>query len=153
MRTNFPGGLPLGREDLRDYLSRVLDEKPATPRAKKGRPSNVSRDYWIVLVLARLAAMYGVPLTRSRRRANDVRPHRRLSACATVAQTLGELGIKLDEAGVEAIWSKRRPKLSPREIDEREELPRSIELNRRTQKRIDARLKDFESARLLKGIE
>jgi hypothetical protein len=154
----FPVGFSLGCEDapltdgepsqdeaehppqlnLRDYLLRLLDEKPA--RAKEGRPANVARDFWIVQVLARLVVMYGVPLTRSRRRA--VRP-RRLSACAIVAQALGEVGIKLDEAGVEAVWSKRRPypQLSASEIDKHSSLPRTIELDQRDRKIIDAAIK------------
>jgi hypothetical protein len=114
-----------GAENIREDLLRALSEKSATSRAKKGRPSNVDRNFWIVRMLARLVVKYGVPLTRSRRRTDDARPRRRWSACAIVAQTLGELGIKLDEAGVEAIWSKRRPPRSPREInDERGGLPR-----------------------------
>jgi hypothetical protein len=138
----------LFEDEVRDLLLRRLDEKPAAPRRKKGRPSNNNLDYWIVLVLARLVAKYNVPLTRSRRRA--VRP-RGLSACAIVAQTLGELGIKLNEAGVEAVWSRRRPQRSASEIDEHSGLPRTIEMNPRDQEMIDAALKadrlDIESAR------
>jgi hypothetical protein len=151
MLIEFPVGfVPSGGiEQLREYLLQLLSEKRVAPDGKKGRPSNDSRNYWIVQVLARLVAMYNVLLTRSRRRADD----RRLSACAIVAQALGELGIKLAEAGVEAVWLKRRPQQSPREIDERSPLPRTIELDQRTQKMIDARLKadarlrDIESAR------
>jgi hypothetical protein len=131
------------RDYLRDYLLRLLDEKPAAPRARKGRPSNVDRDYWIVKVLARLVAMYNVPLTRSRRPA--VRPRPGLSACAIVAQALGGLGIKLNEAGVEAVWSKRRPQLTPREIDSDSPL-----LSEPDREMIEARVKalmDTESAR------
>jgi hypothetical protein len=143
----------LFKDKVRDLLLRLLDEKPAAPRAKKGRPSNNRRDYWIVAVLARLVAMYNVPLTRSRRRADSPRPGG-LSACAIVAQELAKLGIKLDEAGVEAVWSKRRPQLTAREIDEHSGLPRTIEMQRGTQKKIDAalellraRLMDIKSAR------
>jgi hypothetical protein len=152
MLIEFPVGFNIigGVEKLREYLLQVLDEKPA-PRAKKGRPSHDSRDYWIVRVLARLVAVYNVPLTRSRRRA--VRP-RGLSACAIVAQALGEIGIKLDEAGVEAIWSRRRPQLAPHEIDKQRGLPRSMEMDPRDQEtdaqlKADARLLgiDIESAR------
>jgi hypothetical protein len=113
-----------GDEKVREYLLRLLSEKSATSRAKRGRPSNVDRNFWIVRMLARLVVKYGVPLTRSRRRTDDVRLRRRSSACAIVAQALGELGIKLDEAGVEAIWSKRRPQRSPREINDDRDLPR-----------------------------
>jgi hypothetical protein len=113
-----------GDENMREYLFRLLSEKPAASRAKKGRPSNVNRDFWIVRMLARLVVKYGIPLTRSRRRTDDTRPRRRSSACAIVAQTLGELGIKLNEAGVEAIWSKQRPQRSPREINDDRDLPR-----------------------------
>jgi hypothetical protein len=109
---------------LRDYLLRVLDEKPATPRAKRGRPSNTNRDYWIVRVLARLVVLHNLPLTRRRGGLG-----RRLSACAIVAQVLGELGIKLEEAGVEAIWSKRRS------------------IRQARSEMMEARLKDLESAR------
>jgi hypothetical protein len=129
MRIQFPVGfVPSGGiEKLREYLLQLLSEKRAALGAKKGRPANVGRDFWIVQVLARLVAMYSVPLTRSRRRA--VRPRPRLSACAIVAQALGELGIKLDEAGVEAIWSKRRPQRSASEINDHSALPRTIELD------------------------
>jgi hypothetical protein len=145
----FPTGLRVagGIEQFRSYLLRLLDEKRRAPG--KGRPSNKHRDHRIVQVLARLVVMYNVPLTRSRRRA--VRPRPGLSACAIVAQALGELGIKLNEAGVEAVWSKRRPQLTPREIDEHSRLPRTIELDPRDQEIIDAALKaarlDIESAR------
>jgi hypothetical protein len=107
---------------------------------KKGRPSNVDRDYWIVKVLARLVAVYKVPLTRSRRPA--VRPRPGLSACAIVAQALEELGIKLNEAGVEAVWSKRRPQLTAREINGDSPLP-----SQRDREIMDARVK------ALMGIE
>jgi hypothetical protein len=143
MMIEFPVGfIPLGGiEKLREHLLQLLSEKRAAPGAKKGRPAKLGRDFWIVQVLARLVAMCSVPLTRRRRRADDVRP-RRLSACAIVAQTLGELGIKLNEAGVEAIWSKRRPQRSASEIDEHSSLPRSIEPDRRGQEIIDAAIKE-----------
>jgi hypothetical protein len=136
-----------GIEKLREYLLRLLDEK--APGAKKGRPSNDNRDYWIVLVLARLVAMYNVPLTRSRRQA--VGPRSGLSACAIVAQALGELGIKLNESGVEAVWSKRRPQRSASEIDGDSPLPRTIAMDPRDMEialaQLEADRLDFESAR------
>jgi hypothetical protein len=153
MRIEFPESFRAtgGIERLREYLLRLLDEKRAAPGAKKGRPSNKKRDYWIVRVLARLVVMCNVPLTRSRRRANDVRPRPGSSACAIVAQVLQELGIKLNEAGVEAVWSKRRPQLTAREIDKQPGLPRTFKFDPRDQEMIDARLKadrlDIESAR------
>jgi hypothetical protein len=124
LRLLYPEGFWLGHSNLRHYLLPLLDEMPATPLTTIGRPSNPGRDAAIVAVLARLVVKYEIPLMCSRRG-----PHRRLSACAIVAQALGEIGIHLNEAGVEAVWSKRRPQLSPHEIDARSLLPRTIELD------------------------
>src|SRR5262249_1060358 len=126
-------GLP---DPVLDYVLRRLDEKPAAAR-EGGRPSNVSRDFWIVHVLGCLAVNHGLPLTRNRARkrklerwikrgAGDPRPHTRPSACAVVAQALGELGIGLDETGVETVWSKRRPRRSPREVKDEWQTPANV---------------------------
>jgi hypothetical protein len=80
MQIEFPKyfWVPGGIGPLREYLLRLLDEK--APGAKKGRPSNKNRDYWIVRVLARLVVMFNLPLTRSRRPAVRPRPGQRAAA-------------------------------------------------------------------------
>jgi len=118
-----------------DYVLRRLDEKP--PKSEGGRPSNVSRDFWIVHLVAVLHVKYGLPLTRHRGRkrrlerwikrgAGDPRRHGRPSECAVVAQVLRELGIELGEVGVEAVWSKRRPPRSPGEIKDEWQIPPNV---------------------------
>ena len=109
-------GLP---DRVLDYVLRRLDEKPS--KRGGGRPSNVSRDFWIVQTVACVAVGHGLWPTRRRGRA-----HRRPSACAVVAQVLGELGMELDEGGVEAVWGKRRPRRSPREIADEWRMPANV---------------------------
>jgi hypothetical protein len=101
-------------DEVRDYLLRLLDEKPASSSSRSGRPSNAARDHWIVLVLAHLVVKHGLPLTRNRSRKD--RP--RWTACRVVAVVLAELGVKLSEVAIETIWSKRRPQRSPLEIND-----------------------------------
>jgi len=102
---------------VRDYVVRRLDEKPT--KREGGRPSNVSRDYWIAKLIAILKVEYGLSPTR-RKRTGDP------SGSAIVAQVLRELGIDLDETGVEAVWSKRRPRRSPSEIRHDWRMPTNV---------------------------
>jgi hypothetical protein len=97
---------PLRARDVRDYLLRLLSEKP-TPPPKKGRPSTEFRDFWIVQVIACLVASYS--LTPTRNRVPNPTPHQQQpTACEIVAMVLDELGTSLAKtSSVEAIWSRR----------------------------------------------
>jgi hypothetical protein len=93
--------------DVRDYLLRVLSEKP-TPTPMKGRPSTEFRDYWLRQVIACLVAVHDLTATRNRSPSNNSTPRQQQpTACEMVAEELAELGIDLTEASVEAIWSQR----------------------------------------------
>jgi hypothetical protein len=115
---SFLWGTPLGgNKNAHHYLSPLLDKDWNI--TKIGGPRDPHRDAAIVAVLARLAVKYKIPLTLRRGGL-----HRRPSACAIVARALGGIGVNLKEAGVESVWSKRRPHLAPHEIDALSRLPR-----------------------------
>jgi hypothetical protein len=94
-------------DDAREYLLRLLSEKPAKP-PRRGRPAaKSSRDFWIAQTVGRLVEKHGVAPTRNRASADkDERP---TTACGIIARALRELGVNLSETAVETIWSRRRP--------------------------------------------
>ena len=96
-------------DEARDRLLQRCDE--ATP-SRGSRPSTRRRDYWIVWVVARLVEEHGLAPTRSRASADK---DSGLSACAAVAQALGELGININEFSVNVIWSRRDKLQAPGE--------------------------------------
>jgi hypothetical protein len=95
------------RDNEREFLLRLLEERPPNLPRKGRKPRNSSRDFWILQVVARLVEKHGVAPTRNREPSNDPDPQRPTTACGIVALVLRELGINLQETGVEALWSRR----------------------------------------------
>jgi hypothetical protein len=91
---------------LRDYISTILKFRFAAPpkRRKGGDPyARDRRNLFIVTILKRLRGS-GVPPTRNRA-ARDNGTGR--SGCSIVAKALSEVGVHIDETGVEKIWAAR----------------------------------------------
>jgi len=99
-------------DDVRNYLLRLVSDyeyrpdsevshrvKPASPPKRRGRPRNTARDQMLVDMIARIE-LHGIDRTRNR----EMRDHR--CGCDIVSQVLGELGIDLEEEGVEDVWRR-----------------------------------------------
>ena len=93
-------------EYLRDYIATILIFRFHAPpkRRKGGDPYALDRrNLFIVTILKRLKSS-GVPPTRNRA-ARDNGTGR--SGCSIVAKALSEVGVHIDETGVEKIWAAR----------------------------------------------
>jgi hypothetical protein len=96
-------------EDVRAYLCRLVRADLERPRRRqRGRPTNMGRDFVIVLEVARIAKKHGFRPTQNREPAHN-KSVDCPSACAIVAQALQELGIECGVRGVEEIWRRRDP--------------------------------------------
>ena len=98
-------GMPLP-EYLGDYVATILTVRFLAPpkRRKGGDPYALDgRNLFIVTILKRLKGS-GVPPTRNRA-ARDNGTGR--SGCSIVAKALSEVGVHIDETGVEKIWAAR----------------------------------------------
>jgi hypothetical protein len=91
---------PTISDDVRDYYLRLTDQ-PGPPQP--GRPSVQRRNFWITCVIRGLVNEHGLQATHNR----EQNPCRQPTACGIVARVLNELGIRLNEATIEDIWSRR----------------------------------------------
>jgi hypothetical protein len=91
---------PTISDDVRDWFLRQVDQ-PGPP--KLGRSSVQRRNFWITCVIRGLVNEHAFKATRSR----DSKSQQQPTACAIVAQALSQLGITLNEATIEDIWSRR----------------------------------------------
>jgi hypothetical protein len=82
------------------YIVILLDFEPP-PVRRRGRRANLDRDYWITRAIKAVIER-GFDPTRNREATGAA-----VSACAIVAEALKQMEIKLNERGVETIWSKR----------------------------------------------
>jgi hypothetical protein len=103
--------LVCGRElpiNLKVFVMLLLSERfEAPPKRGRGRYSrnqNVIRDFVIVELVSTMKEFGFHPTrTRARHRSND----KEESGCSIVAKALAQLGIHMDEIGIEEVWSKR----------------------------------------------
>jgi hypothetical protein len=118
-------------DDVRSYLSWLVSKEATRPKRKRqGRPVNTIRDFWIVNMIAHLAAEHRIKPTRDRKD-RDKRPQ---CGCSIVAKVLGELRINIDETGVETVWADLADQAQP------DRLPLPIGLSETERARIDQRL-------------
>jgi hypothetical protein len=93
-------------EEVRAYLLHLVSRDLGDPNSldpPRGRLRNEVRDWWITRTIAAVVDHHGIRPTRNR----EPKSVRRPSACAIVAQVLGELGVNLGEHGVEEILRRR----------------------------------------------
>jgi hypothetical protein len=88
---------------VRNWLYRLIRERPNVPRRRRRKGQ---RDAIIANVVAHISNEYGLAPTRNR-------ASRQASACSVVSEVLAELGIHLDEIGVEDVWRRLHKHVNP----------------------------------------
>lgn len=105
----YPTGRGELSPDVRKFLLSLLLAADRRPERKgKRRRKNAVRDQYLVLMIEQIEKR-GIKATR-----NDA--SHKPCGCSIVAQVLGELGVNLDERGVEDVWRQRdrhRPDVLP----------------------------------------
>jgi hypothetical protein len=99
--------LPIHLAGYIGALLRLRFKRP--PKRRKGRYSphqNTIRDFVIVRAVASLEEM-GIDATRNRAKRIKY-PDTKLSGCAIIAKALAQMGLHIDEGGVDTIWSRRQ---------------------------------------------
>jgi hypothetical protein len=98
----------LSNDVLRYLYVLVSDDRSAPPPKRKGRRRNTVRDQMLVDMIAHIKERHGIDPTRNRSSMHD-----HYSGCAIISQVLGELGIDLEEEGIEEVWRQMGHRAEP----------------------------------------